>query len=176
MALLQRFKIIESTRSYAALPMISVQIADHRFQLRAAAIVAHAGQVLLHRLEGDAFWALPGGRVEPGEEARATVVREMQEELGEQVACAGLLYVVENFFTVRGQPHHEIGCYFRVHLTAGSPLFDTSRSHAGVEGARRLEFRWFPTGALQPLDVRPSFLREALARPLEGLQHIVQRG
>jgi len=156
--------------------MISFQIADHRFQLRAAAIVVHAGHALLHRVKGDDFWALPGGRVEPGEQARDTVVREMQEELGEQVACADLLYVVENFFTFGGQPHHEIGCYFRVHLPPGSPLRDTSQSHAGVEGSKRLEFRWFPTGALQTLEVRPSFLREALQRPLEGLQHVVQRG
>lgn len=48
--------------------MISVNIAGHRFQLRAAAVVVHGGFVLLHRLQGDAFWALPGGRVEPGED------------------------------------------------------------------------------------------------------------
>ena len=42
--------------------MISVDIAGHRFQLRAAAVVVHDGLVLLHRLVGDAYWALPGDK------------------------------------------------------------------------------------------------------------------
>lgn len=83
--------------------MISVDIAGHRFQLRAAAVVLHAGHVLLHRHEDDDFRALPGGRVEPGEDAASTVVREMREELGESIACDALLYLAENFFMQAGQ-------------------------------------------------------------------------
>src|SRR5689334_21162768 len=96
--------------------MISVDIAGHRFQLRAAAVIVHEGFVLLHRLDGDEYWALPGGRVEPGEAANATLVREMIEELDEPVECAELLYVVENFFAHAGKPNHEIGLYFRTAL------------------------------------------------------------
>ena len=156
--------------------MISVDIAGHRFQLRAAAVVVDDGRVLLHRLEGDTYWALPGGRVEPGEDARATLVREMAEELSESVECTELLYVVENFFVHEGKPNHEIGLYFRAHLVPASALLDKSRSHAGIEGSKRLEFRWFSTSSLREVDLRPSFLRESLAGPSPGFQHIVQRG
>lgn len=121
--------------------MISVNIAGHRFQLRAAAVVVHEGFVLLHRLLGDAFWALPGGRVEPGEDGQTGGARGMREG-GAEVACAGLLYAVENFFSA-GQANHEIGLYFRVQFEADSPLLDKSRDHAGVEGDHRLEFHWF---------------------------------
>ena len=156
--------------------MISVDIAGHRFQLRAAAVVVDDGLVLLHRLEGDTYWALPGGRVEPGEDARATLVREMAEELSEPVECNELLYVVENFFVHADKPNHEIGLYFRTHLVPASVLLDKSRSHIGVEGGKRLEFRWFPAAILREVDLRPSFLRESLARPSLGFEHIVQRG
>lgn len=156
--------------------MISVDIAGHRFQLRAAAVVEHGGSVLLHRLEGDLFWALPGGRVEPGEDARATLAREMTEELNESVECAELLYVVENFFVHASRPHHEIGLYFRAHLSPASVVLDTARSHAGVEGSSRLEFRWFSRDELHEVDLRPSFLRQSLSQPALGFQHIVQRG
>ena len=156
--------------------MISVDVAGHRFQLRAAAVVVHDGFILLHRLEGDAYWALPGGRVEPGEDAASTLVREMAEELNESIECAELLYVVENFFAHASKPNHEIGLYFRAQFNPASALLDKSRSHAGVEDGIRLEFRWFPRESLREVDLRPSFLRESLAQSLLGFQHIVQRG
>jgi hypothetical protein len=53
--------------------MISFDAGTRRFNLRAAAIVLNGSQVLLHRLEGDAFWTFPGGRVDGGELASAAV-------------------------------------------------------------------------------------------------------
>jgi 8-oxo-dGTP pyrophosphatase MutT (NUDIX family) len=82
--------------------MISFDADSRRFNLRAAAIVLNGSQVLLHRLEGDAFWSFPGGRVEGGELGSSAAVREMAEELAEPVECGQLLWVVQNFFTYRG--------------------------------------------------------------------------
>ena len=155
--------------------MISVDIGGYRFQLRAAAVVAHDRFVLLHRLEGHEFWALPGGRVEPGEDARSTLVREMSEELAEPVECGELVYVVENFFSHAGRPNHEVGLYFAARLKPGSALLDRSRSHWGSEGVHRLEFRWFAVEQLTALDLRPSFLRQSLSQPDLQFQHVVQR-
>ena len=156
--------------------MISVDVGGFRFQLRAAAVVADDRFVLLHRLEGDEFWALPGGRVEPGEDARSTLVREMNEELAESVECDELLYVVENFFTHASKPNHEVGLYFATRLKPGSVLLDRSRSHWGAEGGNRLEFRWFAVEQLTSVDLRPSFLRQALSQTVLQFQHVVQRG
>jgi 8-oxo-dGTP pyrophosphatase MutT (NUDIX family) len=155
--------------------MISIDLPSHRFQLRAAAIVIDDDFVLLHRPEGELAWALPGGRVEAGEDARTCLVREFGEELGEPVDCGGMLHVVENFFVVHGRPHHEIGLYFDVTLRAGSPLLDKTRHHAGIEGERRLEFRWFATGRLHCVELRPAALRAALVGPGQRFQHLIQR-
>ena len=82
--------------------MISFDFGSHKFQVRAAAIFIWRSSVLLHRLEDDSFWALPGGRVEPGENAAETVVREMREELEQDAVCGPLTYVANlrrrNFF------------------------------------------------------------------------------
>jgi len=155
--------------------MISFDADAHRFNLRAAAVVLNGSQVLLHRLDGDAFWSFPGGRVDGGELASAAVVREMAEEIGESVVCGELLWVVENFFTYRGVGHHELGLYFRVTLPPDSRLLSALGPYMGVEGDAQLTFAWFERAALGGIDVRPSFVPMALAGPDIGFRHIVHR-
>lgn len=154
--------------------MLSFDIGGHRFQLRAAAVIVEDGYALLHRLEGDPIWALPGGRVEPGEPAASTVVREMLEETGDHLECGVLLFVVENFFEYNGKPQHEVGLYFRSTLRPDSGLRDKVISHKGIEGSKALEFRWFQLVELESVNLHPAFLRGALAAPPVGASHIVQ--
>ena len=142
--------------------MISFDVDDYRYNLRAAAIILDGDRVLLHKIEGDVFWCVPGGRVDAGELAAVTVVREMQEELSEQVTCEKLLWTVENFFEYRGQKHHELGLYFLTHLSPDSPLLNTPGPYLGNEGGLQLTFEWFKREDLVNLDIRPSFLARAL--------------
>ena len=41
------------------------------------------------------MWSIPGGRIEPGESARAAAVREVREETGLDVEVGELLYAAE---------------------------------------------------------------------------------
>lgn len=144
-------------------PPASAAAIAPRIRLRAAAVITRAGQVLLHRAEGDAFWALPGGGVEPGESTAQALVREMFEELGVAVVPGPLACVVENFFAYGGVDYHEMGLYLRAQPQPGSLLDQSPGPYAGVEGQRRLEFAWFALADLARLEVRPAFLRDALA-------------
>ena len=155
--------------------MISFDTNTHRFNLRAAAIIFHDGHVLLHQIEGDEFWSLPGGRVEPGEDAATTVVREMQEEIGVQVRVERMACVVENFFEYNERAHHEIGLCFIADIESGSALLDITRTHGGSEGGKRLVFSWFARNELSHVDVRPRFLRDLLSAERIELTHVVQR-
>lgn len=155
--------------------MISVDVGDVRFQLRAGALVVQDGWVLLHRIGADPHWSVPGGRVDPGEDAATTVVREMREEVGEELTVSRLLYVVENFFPFRGRTVHEVGMLFLAVLRPDAPLADRTRSHAGAEGSLPIEFRWFPVDGLAALDLRPACLRAALREPGLPFRHMVSR-
>ena len=155
--------------------MISFDTPAHRFDLRAAAVVLRDNAVLLHRLEGDSFWSLPGGRVEPGETAAHALVRELHEELAEPATCERLLWVIENFFSHRDKQHHEVGLYFITRLLPASRLFTEPGPFIGREGHRLLEFAWFERSLLGKLDIRPSFVPGALASHELQFQHVVHR-
>ncbi len=55
-----------------------------------AAVRNRAGQLLLVRRIDDGNWELPGGRIEVGETAATTVVREVAEESGITIELTGL--------------------------------------------------------------------------------------
>ncbi|MBB6563020.1 ADP-ribose pyrophosphatase YjhB (NUDIX family) [Acidovorax soli] len=161
--------------SLSAVLSVPAVPAQPRMRLRAAAVIQRPGQVLLHRAEGDAFWALPGGGIEPGESAGEALVREMQEELGLTVRPGVLACVVENFFVYAGVAYHETGLYLQAHPVPGGLLDQSGGPYEGREGRRRLEFAWFAHGELAGLDLRPPFLREALGRDMAQVLHIVYR-
>lgn len=58
---------------------------------RALTLNNHAGQ-----------WALPGGRIDPGESAEAAALRELQEEVGLQVDASTVLGTLDDFVTRSG--------------------------------------------------------------------------
>ena len=53
-------------------------------------------------------WRPPGGTIEFGERGADTVVREIREELGVEIADVDYIATVENIFTYLGAAGHEI--------------------------------------------------------------------
>lgn len=144
-------------------PMIVIDAGDIRFNYRVAGVCIQDNHVLLHQLESDAFWALPGGRPELLETSRKALLREMQEEMGLRVEIDRLLWIVEGFFSHAGIRFHEIGFYHLMHLPPGPGYDDVRAPFTGVEGESTIAFRWFPIGELESVPLYPSFLRSAVA-------------
>ncbi|MCL4706721.1 NUDIX hydrolase [bacterium] len=59
-------------------------------------------------VKGTHYYRPLGGGVEPGEPSRLAVAREIKEEVLLDVTDLKLLGVLENIFTINGQPKHEI--------------------------------------------------------------------
>jgi 8-oxo-dGTP pyrophosphatase MutT (NUDIX family) len=126
---------------------------------------------LLHRAEPDAYWTLPGGRVEVGESSMAALKREMLEETSAQVRVERPLWMVENFFS-RSQPVHEIGL---VTILDDERLDVTRRFFGYEENGPRLIFEWNRIADLGTLELRPDFLRASLKSLPATMQHLIHQ-
>lgn len=113
----------------------------------AAAIVYDpAGRLLLQHRSDTGLWGLPGGGMELGERIDLTVVHEVQEETGFEVAVERLLAVYsDDRFNVaypNGDQVKVIGVIFECRITGGS---------ARPDGQESLAVDFFAVDALPPM-------------------------
>ncbi len=74
-------------------------------------------------------WSLPGGRIEPGERAVDTALRELAEETGVEARVIGLIDVVDGIFPEAGL-HYVLIDYAAVWLS-GDPVAGDDAMEAG---------------------------------------------
>ena len=124
-----------------------------------AAIFRGAEVLLIERGKGGAFqglWSLPGGRIEPGEPARAAALREIREETGVVAELAGVLDIHN---VIRRDPaghlaSHYLLAVFYGRWVSGEPIAGDDASAA----------RFVPLDAVHELlmtDGAASFVRRA---------------
>ncbi|QXJ24565.1 NUDIX domain-containing protein [Actinomadura graeca] len=114
-------------------------------------IVDGSGRLLLVRRgrpPGEGLWSIPGGRVEPGEDDAAAVVRELGEETGLDVAVGALVGSVD-----RPGPG---GVTYEIHDYAATVTGGTLRAGDDASDAR-----WTTPAELRALPVTPGLV-EAL--------------
>jgi 8-oxo-dGTP pyrophosphatase MutT (NUDIX family) len=111
-----------------------------------------AGGVLVRRLRGDwhvaairpggkpeGLWALPKGRIDPGESGEATALREVREETGACGRSLGKLGDVRYVYTWDGERIFKVVSFFLVRYAAGR-LGDVPRAFRHEVA----EVRWLP--------------------------------
>lgn len=83
-----------------------------------------------------------GGGIDVGEKSRDAAIREVKEELGEEVDQLKLLGVIENIFMFNGQEGHEIVFIYEAKFKDS----DIYQKHVlpGIEtSGHRFEARWY---------------------------------
>jgi ADP-ribose pyrophosphatase YjhB (NUDIX family) len=149
------------------------KIDDKKFNFRSVGVIINNNRILLHCIDNNPYWSLPGGRVEIGEATSETVIREMKEEIGVDCKIIRPLWVMENFFHSFGYDTHEIAFYFL--LTVPSALLDKGESFQEQEGKSTLAFKWHPLDDIHNITLFPQFLRTSLKNLPESLTHITHR-
>lgn len=155
--------------------MIRIDRKPQLFSLRVAGLILREGHALVQRGLADDYWALPGGRAEIGETSEQTIVREMREELEQEVAVARLLWTVENFFSYEGYRAHELCFYYLLDLPATFPFATDDVVRTITDGIATVEFRWIPAtrAAFEAFSVYPLLLRHRIECLPERHEHLI---
>ena len=107
------------------------------------------GKILLAYSKQDHFYFLPGGHVEFGEGARATLVREFFEEIGVLAKATHFVTVLENAYGEGEKKQHEFCLLFEVEIEKGAEC---------VSKEAHLEFHWVPFADLSTIKLLPKYL------------------
>jgi len=153
---------------------IAFNSGDFHFTVRAVAVFMDDGHVLLHRPGSENFWCLPGGRVRLGEKAADAVLREMGEELDEEIHVDGLQWVFESFLDSAKRRHHEVGFYFLTRF-ANRSRYDKGITFQGTDdGNIEVTYRWFPIDKIDEVpDLVPPALYGAFKSLPSTLRHVI---
>jgi 8-oxo-dGTP pyrophosphatase MutT (NUDIX family) len=134
-----------------------------------AAVRNARGDVLLVRRIDDGFWELPGGRIEVGETARETVIREVAEESGIAIELTTLSGAYSDPSHVLVDPdgsiHQQLALCFHA-VPAASADGAVQRPHPdGIETDAAM---WCDPAGVADLTVHPAMrlrLHDALTAP-----------
>jgi len=149
---------------------------NKRFNFRVAALAIHNNKVLLHRYENFDFWALPGGRAELQENTKETILRELKEELDEEVVVERLLWCCESFFNHMNKDVHELGFYYLVKFKEDSPLLHIEEEFEKLElDGSKMFFKWIPLDEVDNLKIMPAFIKQKITKLSNEIEHIIIR-
>lgn len=118
----------------------------------ARGVVRVKGRVLLCRNKKHGYCYLPGGHVEFGESAAASLAREFEEECGLAVKVGEFCFAHEQVFRQRGKLKHEVSLVFHVELP-GERGGDPPMPVPSLED--HIDFVWHPLSTLAEVQVLP---------------------
>lgn len=117
-----------------------------RIRVSAAVISDDAGRLLLVRKAGTTAFMQPGGKPEPGETASETLVRELREELGVEVAPEDVRPLGAFTAAAANEPGF---------LVVADVFAADLRGQLPVVGAEIVELRWVSRSEAAHLEIAP---------------------
>ena len=118
-------------------------------------------EIILCRVRDAEWFFLPGGHIEDGESARATLLRELREETGvSDYKITSFVGVCENIFPFKdGVSQHEINIIFKVDVPQEVQM-NTKEDH--------IEFVSIAVNDLKDYKILPTALKDGLLEWLKN--------
>lgn len=127
----------------------------------AKALIIKDGKMAAIRIRdaGEEWYIMPGGGMEAEETMQEAVCREVMEELGIEVKCGDLLFVVEG---VHGERFHRVDLVFACDYVAYRP-------DASLHGdTNQVGINWLDISTLNRQPLYPSKLRRQIMNYWQG--------
>ena len=126
------------------------------------AIIVNNGKVLFQKRKTDEFWTLPGGKIRVGETTKATIMRELKEELGlKNFTVSDVATISEYFFKFGKDKYHQYIFGHKVKVNDKEWILKDNEFD-GIEKQENLVFKWFKLEELGTAPIKPDFLKEQL--------------
>ncbi len=85
---------------------------DNKKEIISRGLIRKGEKFLVCRRKGSDYWFLPGGHIDPGENGKEALERELMEERGSKIKISAFAGVIENFFYQDGKKISEINLIF----------------------------------------------------------------
>ena len=145
------------------------------FSYRVAGVCVQNGKVLLQKPANDTAYAFPGGHVGFGETNEETLIRELSEETGAEIAVGDLMWVGELFFPWGKRHCHQICLFYAIEIKNNTiPLTGSFRGYEHLENSDfDMEFHWIDIDRLSEIEIYPPQAVQMIRIP--GFHHFIYR-
>ena len=140
---------------------LCLDVGEYKLNIRAAGVIIHNNKVLTHKNVNKDHYAIPGGRIEIGENSEETLKREMQEELGKEIEIKDYMATIENFFEMDGKKYHEFYFLYKAEFTKEEDKKIDYTMH-NVEGKEYLQYEWLDLDKIDEYNILPKCLKNIL--------------
>ena len=120
------------------------------------ALITRENDFLICRRKGSDYWFLPGGHIEPGENGKDALIRELREERGSEIEISAFVGVIENFFEQNNQKICEINLIFQV--------LELGKMDERASKEDHLEFKFIKLNDFEKENVLPRALKNGIVQ------------
>lgn len=140
---------------------LCLDVDEYKLNIRAGGIIIHSNKVLTHKDDNKEHYALPGGRIEVGENSKKTIKREIKEELGKEIEVQDYLATIENFFVMNDKKYHELYFLYRIEFKdeEDRKIIQTMKN---IEGKDYLHYEWLDLNEIDQYNLLPACLKDVL--------------
>ena len=142
---------------------LCLDVGEYKLNIRAGGVFIHNNKILTHKDINKDHYALPGGRIEIGENSKETIKREIQEELGKEIEITGYIATIENFFEMDNKKYHELYFLNKVEF-ANEEDKKIDYTLYNIEGKEYLQYEWIDLEKIEEFNLVPECLKEILKR------------